>query len=305
MKNVQRKSFFIIFLFFIFLFFNTFTSYSWDNCPFGLENDPFPGECNRYIDSDNDGICDLSQPAPKNRENTEYSDLNLTTDDNIEQHEEEYSVEIEGSTLKKMAIAEIASLWEIKADELLGEIVDKYDLKNSYTIHHLIDDLRQENKFSPSQIKEIAENIKLKNNPAEIDNFPKLTINAEAAASDISAVPSSGKVSLPDYNFLEILLITLLIYFGGKFIARKLKITIPRERKLWNTILLFSFIGSAGTGMILVFIRDFTWFKSMNFNFLFWHVEFSIVMTLIGIFHAFWHLRYYLSLFKKSKKIKR
>jgi len=305
MKNIQRKSFFIIFLFFIFLFFNTFTVYSWDNCPFGLENDPYPGECNRYIDSDNDGICDLSQPVPENRENTEYSDLNLATDDNIEQHEEEYSVEIEGSTLKKMAIVEIASLWEIKADELLGEIVDKYDLKNSYTIHHLIDDLRQENKFSPSQIKEIAENIKLKNNPAEIDNFPKLTINAEAAASDISTVPSSEKVSLPDYNFLEILLITLLIYFGGKFIARKLKITMPRERKLWNTILLFSFIGSAGTGMILVFIRDFAWFKSMNFNFLFWHVEFSIVMTLIGIFHAFWHLRYYLSLFKKPKKIKR
>ena len=305
MKNIQRKSFFIIFLFFIFLFFNTFTAYSWDNCPFGLENDPYPGECNRYIDSDNDGICDLSQPVPENRENTEYSDLNLATDDNIEQHEEEYSVEIEGSTLKKMAIVEIASLWEIKADELLGEIVDKYDLKNSYTIHHLIDDLRQENKFSPSQIKEIAENIKLKNSPTEIDNFPKLTINAEAAASDISTVPSSEKVSLPDYNFLEILLITLLIYFGGKFIARKLKITMPRERKLWNTILLFSFIGSAGTGMILVFIRDFTWFKSINFNFLFWHVEFSIVMTLIGIFHAFWHLRYYLSLFKKPKKIKR
>lgn len=30
-------------------------------CPYGLSNDPFPGQCGRYIDSNGDGICDLSQ----------------------------------------------------------------------------------------------------------------------------------------------------------------------------------------------------------------------------------------------------
>jgi hypothetical protein len=30
-------------------------------CPYGLVNDPFPGQCGRYIDIDGDGICDLSQ----------------------------------------------------------------------------------------------------------------------------------------------------------------------------------------------------------------------------------------------------
>jgi hypothetical protein len=32
-------------------------------CPFGLVNDPYPGECRRYVDLDGDGICDLSMPG--------------------------------------------------------------------------------------------------------------------------------------------------------------------------------------------------------------------------------------------------
>jgi hypothetical protein len=30
-------------------------------CPYGLVNDPFPGQCGRYIDANGDGICDFSQ----------------------------------------------------------------------------------------------------------------------------------------------------------------------------------------------------------------------------------------------------
>jgi len=31
-------------------------------------------------------------------------------------------------------------------------------------------------------------------------------------------------------------------------------------------------------------------------------VEFSIVMALLGLFQALWHLKYYLSIFKGKKK---
>ena len=43
-------------------------AFAWEDCPFGLINDPYPGECSRYVDTDNDGICDLSQLAPGDRE---------------------------------------------------------------------------------------------------------------------------------------------------------------------------------------------------------------------------------------------
>lgn len=187
-----RKYIILPTIIFILVAFSSISIYAWDNCPFGLEDDPYPGECKRYIDTDGDGICDRSQPAPEDRN----TNVVLT----------------------------------------------------------------------------------------------------------ISDSPSPERKSLPDYNFLEIFFITMLIYFSGKFLARKLEISLCKEKKFWNLFLLISFIGSAGTGMILVFIRDYDWFRSINFNFLFWHVEFSIVMTLLGIFHALWHLKYYLSIFIKKKK---
>jgi hypothetical protein len=38
----------------------------WDDCPHGKTNDSceYPGECGRYTDTNNDGICDHSQEAP-------------------------------------------------------------------------------------------------------------------------------------------------------------------------------------------------------------------------------------------------
>jgi hypothetical protein len=32
-------------------------------CPYGLVNDPYPGRCRRYVDSDGSGYCDLSEVA--------------------------------------------------------------------------------------------------------------------------------------------------------------------------------------------------------------------------------------------------
>ncbi|CEG12242.1 conserved membrane hypothetical protein [groundwater metagenome] len=54
------------------------TVFAWNDCHFGKVNCTYPGDCNRYIDTDNDGICDYSQPAPENRINNATD--NLTTD---------------------------------------------------------------------------------------------------------------------------------------------------------------------------------------------------------------------------------
>ena len=214
---------------FILIAFSSISIYAWDNCPYGLEDDPYPGECKRYIDTNGDAICDRSQPAPEDRDTgTALSDNNIN--ENIKD-DMGYSEEIEEKVAGGFFVAEAASTQKILSDP-----------------------------------------------------------------------PFTERKSLPDYNFLELFFITLLIYFSGKFLARKSEISVSQERKFWNTLLLISFIGSAGTGMILVFIRDYNWFRSINFNFLFWHVEFSIAMALLGIFHALWHLKYYLSILKGKKK---
>ena len=42
-------------------------AYAWDDCPKGLVNDEYPGNCSLYIDTDENGICDHSEPAPEDR----------------------------------------------------------------------------------------------------------------------------------------------------------------------------------------------------------------------------------------------
>ena len=37
----------------------------WNDCPRGEINCVYPGECRKYVDTNNDGICDHSQPAPQ------------------------------------------------------------------------------------------------------------------------------------------------------------------------------------------------------------------------------------------------
>jgi hypothetical protein len=56
----------IIFSLLLLISIPTITS-AWDDCPYGEVNCPYPGDCNRYIDTDNDKICDRSQPAPEDR----------------------------------------------------------------------------------------------------------------------------------------------------------------------------------------------------------------------------------------------
>ena len=75
--------------------------------------------------------------------------------------EHDHSVEIEGSDLMTLAVQEVADLWEIDSEVLLSKIVTEFNLKGSYTIDSDLEVIRLEYKFSPAQIKDMAEEIKL------------------------------------------------------------------------------------------------------------------------------------------------
>lgn len=46
---------------------NTYSVYAWEDCPKGMINDEAPGACSKFIDTDGNGICDHSEPAPEDR----------------------------------------------------------------------------------------------------------------------------------------------------------------------------------------------------------------------------------------------
>lgn len=66
---MNKKIFVIILSIAVLMFFpGKIWASTWDDCPLGKTNDEYPGDCPRYVDSDNDGICDHSQLPPEERE---------------------------------------------------------------------------------------------------------------------------------------------------------------------------------------------------------------------------------------------
>ena len=49
---------------------STMSSSCATSCPYGMVNDPYPGQCPRYVDLDGNGICDLSQTTTTTADDT-------------------------------------------------------------------------------------------------------------------------------------------------------------------------------------------------------------------------------------------
>ena len=48
----------------VFLISISFAFAQYDDCPFGEVDEPYPGTCGRYTDTDSDNLCDHSQKYP-------------------------------------------------------------------------------------------------------------------------------------------------------------------------------------------------------------------------------------------------
>ncbi len=95
------------------------------------------------------------------------------------------------------------------------------------------------------------------------------------------------------YNFMIIFIITLVAYFLTWFLSWSGKMKLVNHRKIWNFILLISFLISGILGLLLVLRIEYGFNFSFGLNNLFWHVELGIVMVIVSFFHIFWHLNYY------------
>ncbi len=179
--------------------FSANTVYAWENCPFGEINEPYPGTCGRYIDTDNDGICDLSQSAPEDRVVSNDSQ----NDDNTE-------------------------------------------------------------------------------------------------ASTETSTPTLSTTSRLNYFFIPIALVLSLLYGVTLLLSKNGKIKKNQHKKIWNVLLLITFLVSGIFGIILSIVISYGLRLSFYADLLFWHVEFGIAMAMISIFHLGWHWKYYKKMIIKN-----
>ncbi len=164
---------------------------AWDDCPHDKVDCPAPGDCVRYIDTDNDQICDHSQPAPEDR-NIEITSVQTTSDKDL--------------------------------------IINNEQNKTTY---HLI----------------------------------------------------------------PISLLLIILYAITHILSKKKIVSVVKHRKIWNILLLITFLVSGILGILLVIRINFGIAIPLPFNILFWHVEVGIAMFVISIFHTLWHWAYFKNLF--------
>ena len=107
---------------------------------------------------------------------------------------------------------------------------------------------------------------------------------------------------MQSYQTIPILSVIIVLYLFSILLVKTKKVSLFHQRRFWNFVLLITFLVSGILGLVLAISIDqkitFGWYLP----FLKLHVKFGTAMGMVSIFHLLWHLPYYTSIFKKTKK---
>ena len=111
------------------------------------------------------------------------------------------------------------------------------------------------------------------------------------------------KASNP-YNLIIPLLISNILYWIPYLLIKKniIKLSLKSFNAFWNTLLiLLLLLPSLGFGVFMMLRYRFPGLWNIPFDFMYWHVELSLVMGIIGVNHFLSRVRVYLLQLKRSK----
>ncbi len=187
------------------------------SCPYGLVNDPYPGQCGHYIDTNGDGICDLSQVTAATTTDASTSDA---TDSN-----------------------------------------DQIDANNA----------------------DVSTN----------DHDPS---NATVDPSNDSDGGFFGDGD--NYFIIPLSLILISGYLFTHYLFKKGVLKRSKHRRIWSLLLTAGYLGSSGTGMLLVLLINLGIKTALNPSLIFWHVELSILMVITTLIHFHIHWKSFKNMFR-------
>lgn len=128
-----------------------------------------------------------------------------------------------------------------------------------------------------------------------VDN---LSNSDSSVTSDIKEEKTN---STTPYNIIIPLLLSISLYWLPYFllIKRSKKISLIKFNAFWNSILLILLlIPGLLFGVFMILRYKFTSLWNIDFNFMYWHVELSLVMGLLALNHFLQRIRIYFSQLK-------
>ena len=104
------------------------------------------------------------------------------------------------------------------------------------------------------------------------------------------------------YLLLPLSLLLILFYLICLILVKAGIIRQNYHRKIWNTLLLITFLITAVLGLLLAVQINYKLEWNSVRTILKWHVNFGIAMSFIAIFHFIWHWHYYFNILKPDVK---
>ncbi|MBO4504238.1 MAG: hypothetical protein J5730_05465 [Bacteroidales bacterium] len=146
---------------------------------------------------------------------------------------------------------------------------------------------------------------------SETDGVTGATSLVPEAAEADEASPSLDETdsqadktsSQKPYHLILISSLTLGLYALTFILVKANVMKLATHRKIWNVLLLVFALVSCLLGFLLVIQINYNVKMDWLWTVKLLHVEFGIAMTIIALFHIFWHVNYWKTLFKNKKKV--
>ena len=92
------------------------------------------------------------------------------------------------------------------------------------------------------------------------------------------------------YDLITISIILIIAYLGSYILYHNNYIKKSTHIRLWNILILITFLISAGAGLVLLGLVEYGIALPISQELLYWHVQFAIAMFWIAIFHihSYW-----------------
>jgi hypothetical protein len=239
---------------------------AWDDCPRGLVNDPYPGACRRYLDTNGDNICDLSQSKPAETTTTTALAVTTTT-----------AGDPPTGSCPLGPCAGCGACLSISATATVAD--------NS-------------SDASPAILAAAGAGAAVSTDSTTTTTSITLAVKATAATAS-QRTPTGGFVT--HYLVSPIALGFFLIYGASFYLYKTKRIRTATHRKVWNVLLLGTFLVTGVFGTVLAIQLDYPLPFTMPVDLLFWHVEAGIAMTFISLFHMGWHFKYYRAVIRNAR----
>jgi hypothetical protein len=122
----------------------------------------------------------------------------------------------------------------------------------------------------------------------------------EPEINALSEEQTSTQKRKPRYNLILYSSLTIGAYFLSLVLLKRNIYSKKIHRRIWNILLLVTFLISGLLGLLLVVQINYGILIQHFRQFMQWHVDFGIAMSLISVFHIIWHFSYFKNMFRRS-----